>query len=239
MELVLQLALFLLLILLASFARSRLVYELSASSLILFDNRNLGKALYALVTLPGTILHELSHWLVAELLGVRTGQIKLWPSFSDDKVVEQQLGSVMTARSDPFRGFLIGLAPLFTGLATLLLLGYLLDIWWGLVPVWQLALVVYGLVVVGNSMLISRADRRFLPLVVIITVLVFVVLYLAGVKPAPATLSALTPVMIRINQVLGLTILLNLAIIGGSGAIRLVLERLTGRRVVQKRKLRI
>lgn len=71
--------------------------------------------------LPGTLLHEISHWLTAFLLGVRTGRFTLWPHMK--KSGELQMGSVQVELSDPFRHSLIGLAPLLFGTLTVLLIG--------------------------------------------------------------------------------------------------------------------
>ena len=51
--------------------------------------------------LPGTMLHELSHWFTAILLGVRTSRFSLWPQMK--KGGELQMGSVQVELSDPFR----------------------------------------------------------------------------------------------------------------------------------------
>jgi hypothetical protein len=80
--------------------------------------------LYALVLFPGVLLHELSHWLVANLLGVRTGAISLLPRQQRDGSI--QLGYVeyyRHRRLDPLRESLIGGAPLITGTLVILLIG--------------------------------------------------------------------------------------------------------------------
>lgn len=76
--------------------------------------------LYYILLLPGVALHECSHWLVATLLDVPTQSISLFPHIL--KGGQVQLGSVNVRRSDAVRESLIGLAPLFTGAAAILLL---------------------------------------------------------------------------------------------------------------------
>lgn len=71
--------------------------------------------------LPGTLLHELSHWLTAFLLRVKTGRFSLWPQMK--KGGELQMGAVQVEVSDPFRHSLIGLAPLIFGTIAVLLIG--------------------------------------------------------------------------------------------------------------------
>ncbi len=69
--------------------------------------------LYALITLPGVLLHEIAHFLTAALFGLRTGAIALLPMINPDGGVE--LGSVQVQKCDPFRQSIVGLAPLLFG----------------------------------------------------------------------------------------------------------------------------
>ncbi|KKU25515.1 MAG: putative membrane protein [Microgenomates group bacterium GW2011_GWA2_46_16] len=125
---------FVILIVILSALRTRLVFELSGTSLLLFDTPRPGIILYSVLVLPGTVIHELSHWLVAEILQVRTGEIVILPELTGGDG-EERLGSVQTERTDPLRGFLIGIAPFLTGLLILVTLGRLFSIGWFIVLV--------------------------------------------------------------------------------------------------------
>ncbi len=154
--------------------------------------------LYALVLLPGVLLHELSHWLAARLLGVRTGTISLLPQMQKDGVL--RLGYVEYYRSrnlDPVRESIIGVAPLLTGVAVVLLIGFrVFDLpglgaalqtgaWQGLRPllahlfrapdflVW-----LYLIFSVSNAMMPSPSDRRAWPPFILLLTIAAVVLYL-------------------------------------------------------------
>ncbi|MBN1220358.1 MAG: hypothetical protein JXM69_15635 [Anaerolineae bacterium] len=70
--------------------------------------------------LPGTFLHELSHWLTAKLLRVKTGRFSLWPK---QRRGQLQMGAVQVEVADPFRHSLIGLAPLIFGSMAILIIG--------------------------------------------------------------------------------------------------------------------
>ncbi len=223
---------FILLIVVLSGLRTRLVYEISGISLLIFGSTRPGLGLYTLIFLPGTIIHELSHWIVAEVLQVRTGEISIFPDKEEGNT--QRLGSVATERTDPFRGFLIGLAPFVSGLLILVILGQLLSSGWGIYPWWQLVLLIYGIIVVGNSMMISSADRKSWPFIVIF----FALLGILVSKYYPSLITSNYPRFIEIlnplNIVLGVTAGLNLVMIGGSYAVRRLIEKMTKKRIIKK-----
>lgn len=65
--------------------------------------------LYALLVWPGTFLHELSHWLVATLLGGRPTSLTIVPVRSERG---WRLGSVGIGQVRWFNALPIGIAPL-------------------------------------------------------------------------------------------------------------------------------
>lgn len=224
---------FIFLIALLSTLRARLVYEVSGTSLLVFGTTKPGVILYSIFFLPGTIIHELSHWIVAEILQVRTGEITIFPDL-DDLGETRRLGSVATEKTDPVRGFLIGVAPFVTGLAILMILGSLLILEWNHFVWWKVAFLVYGIMVIGNSMMISKEDRRTWPVIIVILALVTTLIskyYPTAVLDHEASLiSLLTP----LNLVLGMTAGLNLVMIVGSYSLRKLAERLTKKRVIRR-----
>jgi hypothetical protein len=154
---------------------------------------------FFLVFLPGTLVHELSHWLVAKLLGVPTGRIVIWPQAKRNGTL--WLGAIQVGRADPVRSSLIGLAPLVSGSVLVALIGAHLQLGtlgsalasgrWELV--WQ-ALVrsinlpdfwlwVYLLFAIANRMLPSPADREPWKPVIVFLVLLSVFIIGAGWTP--------------------------------------------------------
>ncbi len=235
MTLTFELVLFAFFIFVLASMRRRLLYELQATGLLLFNSPQAGLAVYSIFVLPGTILHELSHWIVAEILLVRTGQITLIPSSGFGNTAERTLGSVETAHSGPFRGFAIGIAPFITGISVLLLLGYLLDLGWGVYPWWSVVLIIYGIVVTGSSMMISREDRHYLPFMLILVTVLGVGLSLADISLTPSFLAGASSVIGKINLSLGLTSGLTLGMILGLYLVRRILEKITKKRVIKDR----
>jgi hypothetical protein len=81
-----------------------------------------------LLLLPGVVLHEGSHWVVAKVLGVRTGKVSLGLGRARGK--HFSLGSVNVERTDSLRESLIGLAPFVVGLGAILLIaGFGFNLW--------------------------------------------------------------------------------------------------------------
>jgi hypothetical protein len=89
-----------------------LIKDLTFLSLRITNNRNLAIRLFHLIFLPGVIVHELAHLIVAEVLLVRTGGLNFSPQPGKDRIV---LGSVGIEETDPFRRAIVGFAPVLVG----------------------------------------------------------------------------------------------------------------------------
>lgn len=158
--------------------------RLQAVWLLLLRSADAAMVLYAITMLPGVLLHEASHWLVATLVGARTGRFSVIPERLPNGSL--RLGYVETEQTDVVREALIGTAPLAIGSAAVLAIGYgplrvgpaagalttgdlgsaLLGLWASLQApdAW---LWLYLLFAVSNSMLPSPSDRRaWLPLAI-------------------------------------------------------------------------
>jgi hypothetical protein len=87
----------------------------------LTDDERAAQMTYYLLMLPGILLHEVSHVVMARLIGLKVGEFSLGPRVHDRTSIE--LGSVTVSRSDVFRESLVGLAPFLSGTAVLVLVG--------------------------------------------------------------------------------------------------------------------
>lgn len=94
-------------------SQRRLHYEIQAVLLMLTRRAEMAIALFAILFLPGVFLHELSHFVMAQVLGVRTGRFSLLPQSMPDGRL--RLGYVETENTDIARDALIGAAPLIAG----------------------------------------------------------------------------------------------------------------------------
>ncbi len=88
---------------------------------LLTQDQELALWLYAIVLLPGVLLHELSHALVAVLVGVKIGRINILPQRAGKRI---QLGFVPVQQTDFLRASLIGGAPLLFGSIVVVAVGY-------------------------------------------------------------------------------------------------------------------
>ena len=200
-----------------------------------------------MIFLPGVFLHELSHFVVAKLLRVRTGKFSIFPqSLPDGRL---QLGYVETARSDVVRDSLIGAAPLIVGT---LFVAYVaiyhlqmrvlwdvfrngqLDLFWlgvrALPRVPDFYLWFYLAFAVSSTMMPSESDRHaWLELVISIGVL-FGITLLVGAGPwmlsnvAPRVSSFLSSVAV----IFGLSAFLHILLILPMALIHKLLARATG-----------
>jgi len=138
---------------------------------------NLSLTIFSIIFFPGVLVHEVSHWLMARVLGVKTGGMSLIPERLPDGSL--RMGYVETGRTDILRDALIGLAPLLAGSLLVAYAGFarlrLHLLWGGLLsrdaglfaavlkavyaqPDFWLWL--YLIVAVSSMMLPSRSDRR-------------------------------------------------------------------------------
>ena len=205
--------------------------------------------LYHTVTFPGVLLHELSHWLAARLLLVRTGRFVIWPE-RDKRGV--RLGYIEVEKPDPLRGALIGAAPVVVGLLALLGIAdkalNLGDLAAAL-PSADLAVIrpaverlarapdfwvwLYLIFAIANTMMPSPEDRQSWP--AFIAGVAVVALFMLAAGFGGMLLNALAgPVTAALNLLAGLfavVFALNLGVMALVWAAEFVGTRATGRRV--------
>lgn len=140
------------------------------------DSSAVAVMLYYLLMFPGILLHELSHYLTALLLGLKVSKFAMGPQRRRNAI---ELGSVTVQRGGAVRDSLVGFAPFVAGTAVLLLIAYqVFDVtvlgqawtqagWSGLraalADLWQVSDVwvwAYVVFVVSNAMTPSSADRQ-------------------------------------------------------------------------------
>ena len=96
------------------FISRKLINELFYCLRIFIKNDKTIYNLISLFFLPGTILHEISHFFAATVLFLRVRSVSILPEWKGNYL---KLGSVVYEKKDLLRSILVGIAPLFGGLA--------------------------------------------------------------------------------------------------------------------------
>lgn len=175
-----------------------------------------------LILLPGVLLHEGSHWLVANLVGVRTGKVSIGLGKMRGK--HFSLGSVTVDRSDPLRESLIGVAPFIFGLlAVWALMGFGFGLWTPTEPlqVWDAIVstisdpltwvALYFIFAVSTSMIPSESDREPWGIIIAIFAGIGALALILGWTPnlTPDLLAFLQTVLTTLIFVFGIIVVVN------------------------------
>lgn len=190
---------------------SRLIHRFGGSrnTLIIF---------WSIIFLPGTIIHELSHFFFAILTGARTGKIEVFPRILEESLENEEsggvtLGFVQTQKLNPFQGLLVGLAPFLVGLSLLVWLSSSMQSSYASGSFSLLFLQGYLFFTISNSFFPSRSDLRHVVPLVITVSLIGLLLWIFGfqvlLKPSPTVLGILE----TISLTLAISVILNILII--------------------------
>jgi hypothetical protein len=162
--------------------------------LLLTQDGEIALIVYFCLILPGVVIHELSHALVASLLGVKVRKFNIGIQ-RKRRGGSVSLGSVEIAHADPFRSSLIGLAPLIVGTVVVLIIGnqvfglrpFVVNdadrLWLELQSIYQTPdfwVWVYLVFAISNAMLPSTADRHAWRTALIFIGILVAFVYLTG-----------------------------------------------------------
>lgn len=133
----------------------------------------------AMLFLPGTVIHEFSHALMAKVLFVYVGKMSLFPQLNGNSL---KLGSVEVGKTDIIRNFLIGIAPFIIG--TTLLLSVLFYFFINQLFGFNLytVLVLTFTFMMANTMYSSKKDMEGAIEFILLIVAPIIVLYFVGVR---------------------------------------------------------
>ena len=136
--------------------------------------------------LPGIIIHELSHLLIAVILFVPVGNMEFTPKKNDNGV---KLGSIEIGKTDPIRRSIIGFAPVLIGLTIIIGIVYLFTsniLFFKDKEVYIFAIVVAGLIyllfAVSNTMFSSSRDMEGTVEILITLLIIFAAAYILGFR---------------------------------------------------------
>lgn len=86
---------------------------------LFFKNSTAVNSIIALIFFPGTFVHEFAHFLMAAMLWLKVKKVHLLPEWDHNSI---KLGYVLYEKRDPFRGTIVGIAPIFFGIGMLWIL---------------------------------------------------------------------------------------------------------------------
>lgn len=229
------------------FTQRRFQRELQAVFLLITRRPQWAIVVFSILLFPGVLLHEVSHFLAARILGVKTGKFSLLPELMPNGLV--RLGYVETAKVDFFRDSLIGAAPLFTGGLVTAFIGMVQLGLGALIPLLaaqQFAaffkslsdlpvipdfwLWFYLALAVSTTMLPSPSDRTSWSSLGLTMGVLITVALIAGAGPwlAENILPYLNTGMRAVSIVFGISIVLHITLLLPLWLLRLAISRLTG-----------
>jgi len=170
---------FLLELLVLFFLSRSLTSHLSFLLRAIFRSQRVTIILMAFIFLPGTIIHEFAHAIMAKLLFVYVGKMELMPQLHEDTL---KLGSVEVGKTDIIRNFLIGIAPFIVGTSLLLLV-----LWYAFTNNifgfnFFSFLVLCFTFIVANTMYSSRKDMEGAVEFFLLVIAPIIFLYFIGVR---------------------------------------------------------
>ncbi len=156
----------------------------------IFKNNTAVIFFVALIYFPGTVIHEISHYLVALLLGMHPSEIRLFPHIEGKNI---KLGHVLyeKGRNDYIRSVLVGIAPFFGGLFSLWLI-----VQTHLFPstlLWQTILFGYMILTISANMFSSKQDLIDVGYLIPLSLFIGLLWYLFPIQIAPSLISQLIP----------------------------------------------
>jgi len=179
-----HLLIFILLLVLLFFISRKVQVYVSQLFYGLTKSKKTSAYLFALLFLPGTYVHEFSHFLFSLALLVPVGKLELIPKLEGEQL---KLGSVSIAKTDFIRRFIIGIAPLIIGVILLVVIVAIAfanpsgDVWW------KYFAYLYLIFTISNTMYMSKKDMEGGWKLVLAFILVFLLLYLVGFRASVAS----------------------------------------------------
>ncbi len=119
----------------------------------IFRHDKIVYSLIAFIFFPGTVIHELSHFVMAIILFLKVRDIHVFPEWDGNYL---KLGRVYYEKKDVLRSILVGIAPVIIGVGLLWWL-YSLQIFQSENVILKIA-VVYLLFIVTTTMFSSKQD---------------------------------------------------------------------------------
>ena len=170
----------------------------------IFKSEKMTYIILWLIFFPGTVIHELSHFFAAMILFLPVKDIRLFPQLEEHSI---KLGSVHYVKKDFFRGFLVGVAPVFGAMISFWIISHL-----------SVNILTYYLIfAIAATMFSSKKDLEDLIYLVPLVLIMGVVIYIFNIKVSflieeVFNLNLLTSFLKRVNHYLLISIFIDIFI---------------------------
>ena len=172
-----QLILFIFLTLVLFLFTQQSLKNLYQSLRVFFKNKRIVFILLSLIYFPGTILHEIAHFLTALVTGLKVANINIFPTFQENTI---RLGEVHFEKKDFVRSILVGVAPFFFGLGFFIFLSY-----FKLFPSQTvLSNILFGYLVfsVSSTMFSSKEDLEDIVYLIPLAIIIYGIIYVFDIR---------------------------------------------------------
>lgn len=179
----------------------------------IFRNDHLAFYLIAIFFLPGTVIHELSHFFMAIILFLPIHELSIFPQKKGNYL---KLGYVLYEKRDVFRGILVGVAPIIVGI----------GVFWWFEQVhfftqgsWYIQLIkIYLMFVLSTSMFSSKQDLidigYLIPIIILFGITVYILkIDLFYILKNPLIIQKLSQFMYSVIVYIGISIALHSMIV--------------------------
>jgi len=169
-------------------------------------------SLVSLIYLPGTIIHEFGHFIMAMVLFLRVTSISIFPEWKGNYI---KLGSVVYEKRDYLRSIIVGIAPLFSGLFFFFFIAYFN--FWPANNFLVNAFLLYLMFTVSSTMFSSKQDLKDLIFIIPFAVVFGGIIYVFNINLSLLFNDTFINVLIHfareLNFYLLISVIINLSLI--------------------------
>lgn len=177
-----------------------------------------------LLYLPGTILHELAHFVFAIACFLRVRHVSIIPVLEKNYV---KLGHVTYEKQDIVRSIIVGIAPFFAGIGFFWLISY-----FKLFPSQSVLINIllgYLMFTVSSTMFSSKQDLidiiYLIPLVIIIGGVIYIFDFKITLSIGNLFINGILYFLNKVNMYLLISLAINIALIIVAKGLKLILRR--------------
>jgi hypothetical protein len=152
----------------------RTVQELYTILKLFFRNDYVVFAIIALIFLPGTLFHELAHYVMAIMLFLHVTDFTIVPRWYKSDIT---LGRVTYYKRDVIRSILVGVAPLLAGILFFLGIAYFHVFPQASQGYIYNAVFIYLIFVISTSMYSSKQDLVDIAYIIPVLFIIFILAY--------------------------------------------------------------